>query len=74
MKIQMGKLITKKGTWRIIQDTNDNTNPYKVYLEYYDNDLQVHKRKMEEYGDMNSCLHYIAQYMTGYIWRAVEKI
>ena len=64
MTKQIMKLeIPYNGTWRIIRDDSDKYNPYRIYRE-----TNGHRKLIDKYGDIASCLHCITQQITGHIW------
>ena len=69
----MKMTIPYNGTWRIIQDNASYYNQFSVYYE-----SNGHKKLLQRYGDMASCLHFITQQLTGHEWymsdRKVERV
>lgn len=57
MKTQVLKMI-HHGTYTVIFDDTAKTNPYKMYFTHYTNGTK-HKKKVEEYADLYSCLCYL---------------
>ena len=60
--------MTYKGEWRVTHDDSISTNPYRVY--YISNG---HRKQIERYGDLASCLHCITQQLTGHEWRMTSE-
>lgn len=64
MTRQIMKLnVPYNGTWKVIMDDSDRFNQFRVYRE-----TNGHKKLMEKYGDIASCLHFITQQLTGHVW------
>lgn len=64
MTRQIMKLnVPHNDTWKVIMDDSDKFNQFRVYRE-----TNGHKKLMEKYGDIASCLHFITQQMTGHVW------
>ena len=69
----MSLMVPYNGTWKIIQNDSDRFNQFRVYRI-----SDGHKKLIEKYGDIASCLHCIAQQITGHTWvmtdAKVEKL
>lgn len=69
MTKQLMKLsIPYNGTWRIIQNDAERFNQFIVYHEH-----DGHRKLLQKYADMASCLHYIAQQLTGFEWQRTNR-
>lgn len=69
MTKQIMKLdIPHNGTWKIVRDDNRKCNQFSVY---YIRD--GHRRLIERYGDLTSCLHCVTQQLTGHEWRMTDR-
>lgn len=69
MKKQIMKLdIPYNGTWRIIQNDKEQSNKFCVYYE-----ANGHRKLIQKYGDIASCLHCVAQQTTGHEWRMTDR-
>ena len=69
MTKQIMKLdIPYNGTWKVIHDDNRKCNQFSVY---YIRD--GHRRLIERYGDLTSCLHCVTQQLTGHEWRMTDR-
>lgn len=66
MKTQVMKL-NYDGCWIIEYDDSRKVNPYGVYYKYYSSGW--HKQLKERYADVQSCLYYLLQKLTGHEWR-----
>lgn len=64
----MSLTIPYNGTWKIINNTSDRSNPFRVYR--IDNG---HRKLIVKYADIASCLHCITQQLTGHEWRMTEN-
>ena len=63
MTKQIAILITRNGEYKVIRDDKAKYNPYKIYHITYElgsagYGLTKHKRKVEEYADLASCMWY----------------
>ena len=56
--------IEYNGHWIVTHDDKRKTNPYTVYRKWYDNGW--HSRKVNAYGDFNSCVCCICSETSGY--------
>lgn len=63
----MSLTVPCNGTWKIIQDDSARYNPFRVYWI-----ADGHRRLLNKYADLASCLHYITQQLTGYEWRKTD--
>lgn len=69
MTKQLMKLtIPQNGTWKIVMNDAERFNRFCVYYE-----SAGHRRLLEKYGDMASCLHFITQQLTGHEWRMTDQ-
>ena len=59
MRRTVAKIINK-GTYRVVFDDTKYINPYTIYRETHDIDGDFHAKKVESYGDLASCLYYLA--------------
>ena len=57
-----------KGEWRVTFDDSASNNPYRVYYI-----VNGHRKLIERYGDLASCLHCITQQLTGHEWRMTSE-
>lgn len=51
--------MSDKHTYVVIKDDSAKFNPYKVYNKWYDGGW--HRKKLTEYGDLQSVLWYLLQ-------------
>lgn len=71
----MSLTIPHNGTWKIIHDYSERFNQFKVFYvwnELTDHGIRKRKKLIEKYGDIASCLHCVAQQLTGHEWRMTE--
>lgn len=64
----MKMTIPCNGTWKIVHDDTKQVNRFYVYYE-----SNGHKKLLQRYGDMASCLHYITQQLTGHVWQMTDE-
>lgn len=56
--------LTCKGGWKVVYDYTAETNPFIIYYFWRDGS-SGHRKLMERYGDLRSCLVYLANVMEG---------
>ena len=53
--------VFENGQYYVCYRTDGYHNPYKLYLKWYN--CGWHQKKIAEYGDFNSILFYLIQYI-----------
>ena len=59
----MKMTVPYNSTWRIIYNDTEQFNKFCVYHE-----SNGHRKLLQKYADMASCLHFIMQQLTGHVW------